>query len=97
MDYESFLYRIYNDVGEVIYIGQTRRNVEIRLMEHWDSPWRREGKYVEIWRFRTKYGAANAEYGAIGRSRPKYNLNGGRYARPHRDDDTGEYVGGRYL
>lgn len=32
--YEGFIYKIFNDVDEVFYIGRTYRTVEIRWMEH---------------------------------------------------------------
>lgn len=46
--YEGYIYKIWNDVNDKVYVGQTTRNVEHRLKEHIYSANGKKPRYMQI-------------------------------------------------
>jgi excisionase family DNA binding protein len=75
------LYRMYNSLGQLLYIGITTRGNAGRFHEHArDKPWWKEVHSINCQHFTTAHATERAERLAIQTERPKYNVthNGGR-------------------
>jgi hypothetical protein len=72
-----YLYRLSNDFGELLYVGETK-NVGLRLKEHsHKSPWYHEFAILTVERFASKAEAKIAEGIAIRDENPRYNVSAG--------------------
>jgi predicted GIY-YIG superfamily endonuclease len=70
----TFVYRLYNDANELLYIGMSGR-VLSRIENHKQSkPWRHEIATVRAVRFPNRGAARKAEREAIRLENPKYNV-----------------------
>ena len=57
--YEGYIYKIYNDVNDKVYIGQTIRTIEERWNEHINSINRKELYNNVLYKAMRKYGVEN--------------------------------------
>lgn len=55
--YYGYIYKIYNTVNDKIYIGQTRRDINIRWHQHLLSINREQDKNTVLYRAMNKYGS----------------------------------------
>lgn len=55
--YYGYIYKIYNTVNDKIYIGQTRRDINIRWHQHLSSINREQDKNTVLYRAMNKYGS----------------------------------------
>lgn len=80
MTIRTALYRHYNEMGELLYVGISLSAIN-RLSQHKTSGWFIEIAKVDIEQFETRMLALNAEETAIKKEKPKYNKihNGNNY------------------
>lgn len=77
------LYRMYDAVGALLYVGITNRP-DLRFAQHAaDKPWWREVVTIKKQWFDTRVQAERAEIIAIKRERPRYNIEH-NMSNPHR-------------
>ena len=68
------IYRLYDEAGDLLYIGTTRRWLVDRLTQHRRTqPWWPEVASVSLERQRTPWDALDVERAAIKAERPRYN------------------------
>lgn len=71
---QPIIYRLYDEAGDLLYIGTTRRWLVDRLTAHRNAkPWWSEVSHVTIEPQRTPWGALDVERAAIRDERPRYN------------------------
>jgi hypothetical protein len=69
------IYRLYDQEGTLLYIGETGRGWPQRMREHMrDKPWFNKISRVELEMHPTKEAAARAEAEAIRAERPRHNI-----------------------
>jgi predicted GIY-YIG superfamily endonuclease len=71
---KTYLYRLLNDSGEILYIGITN-SPENRLLQHKETKlWFHQAVYVDLEIYETREEALLAERKAIRSERPLYNI-----------------------
>lgn len=55
--YYGYIYKIYNSENAKVYIGQTRRDIEIRWRQHLMSTTRKQDKNTILYKAMNKYGS----------------------------------------
>lgn len=68
-----YLYRQFNNKGELLYVGITW-SVQIRHQAHKFAEWWDDITTITIERFETKQEASEAEISAICKENPKFNI-----------------------
>jgi predicted GIY-YIG superfamily endonuclease len=71
---EHIVYRMFNDDGELLYVGVTSSFLR-RMGDHKrDKPWYDEIGSIERWRYTTREAANQAEWEAIQTENPRHNI-----------------------
>jgi hypothetical protein len=70
------LYRIFDALGRLLYVGMTCRKGLERFHEHAANPWWPEARTITLMHYPTRREALGAELLAIQSERPKYNVLG---------------------